>query len=156
MERLFLNILILAGWIAALPISAQAASSTQPNAGIYLVTSYVISASKACGLSAGTTVAGTFYYPGAGQTGAITHQPFNGNGVLGVASAAYPTTPLSGVTSWSGTATEQEVLNGASKTATFKFSLTLTFIDSMSFVATGTSTYANGCSDKYQSTYLLL
>jgi len=135
--------------IAALGPS-MADASTQPALGYYFATGYVSSATptaacSAAGVTAGDDYTGIFYYPGAGQSGAVLRQAVANASTTSVSALKFPTTPAAGITTWSGTL--KAGTEGSTFTAT-PFTATFTFLDAASADLSLTVTVA-GCSEAW-------
>jgi hypothetical protein len=131
-----------------------------PSAGIYSVSSYVVSAVATnggeCGAPQGDYLASYFYYPGPARDGAVERHSINGQNGNWIQELHFPPTPAEGVTAWSGTYRGTRRPGKGSETATF--STTFTFVDVNSFVGTTTYIYAVGqnstCTTVFQNTYI--
>jgi hypothetical protein len=143
-----------------LAIPQIASASTTPIAGIYSVSSYVVSATATnggtCGAPAGAYLSSYFYYPGPSKTGAVERHSINGAQGNFIQELDFPETPASKVDTWSGDYTGTRLPGGTPENATF--STTFTFIDGNSFLATTTYNYAvaqdSVCTTVFQNTYI--
>lgn len=131
------------------------APAPQMQAGYYLWTGYITSATAACNTSIGATYTGTEYYPGPDNTGHIIHTPINTNGSLGVVVSTYPTTPSAGTLVWTGTAASTRTVNGVSTDEPYTFQVNYTFVDNASFETIATQSYSNGCVFTIQLSHVL-
>ena len=143
-----------------LAIPQIASASTTPIAGIYSVSSYVVSATATnggtCGAPACAYLSSYFYYPGPSKTGAVERHSINGAQGNFIQELDFPETPASKVDTWSGDYTGTRLPGGTPENATF--STTFTFIDGNSFLATTTYNYAvaqdSVCTTVFQNTYI--
>ena len=143
-----------------LAIPQIASASTTPIAGIYSVSSYVVSDTATnggtCGAPAGAYLSSYFYYPGPYKTGAVERHSINGAQGNFIQELDFPETPASKVDTWSGDYTGTRLPGGTPENATF--STTFTFIDGNSFLATTTYNYAvaqdSVCTTVFQNTYI--
>lgn len=143
--------------VAVLATPVFAATQTTPGVGIYSVSSYVVSATAACGTAQGTYLSSYFYYPGPAKTGAVERHSINGAEGSFIQELDFPVTPAASVDTWSGDYTGTRFPGGTPQAA--KFSTTLTFVDQNSFLATTTYRYPAGedstCTTVFQNTYIL-
>jgi hypothetical protein len=137
-----------------------AVAATPPAAGIYSVSSYVVSATATnggtCGAPQGYYLTSYFYYPGPGKTGAVERHSINGPEGNFIQELRFPVTPDANVETWSGRYRGTRFPGGFIEHATF--STTFTFVDANSFLGTTTYTYAVGadstCTTVFQNTYI--
>lgn len=138
----------------------HAFGATSPVAGIYSVSSYVVSATAtnggSCGAPQGYYLASYFYYPGPGKPGAVERHSLNGPDGNFIQELYFPATPEADVDAWSGHYRGTRFPGGTIEHATF--STTFTFVDEDSFLGTTTYTYAVGpdsaCTTVFQNTYI--
>jgi hypothetical protein len=147
-------------WVAILALPHVAFGASAPDAGIYSVSSYVVSAvatnGGTCGAQQGDYLASYFYYPGPAQPGAVERHSINNQYGNAIQELRFPVTPAAGVTTWSGKYRGKRRPGSGSEVATF--STTFTFVDSHSFVGTTTYVYSVGedsvCTTVFQNTYI--
>jgi hypothetical protein len=147
-------------WVATLALPPIAFGASAPGAGIYSVSSYVVSAlatnGETCGAQQGDYLASYFYYPGPSQPGAVERHSINGQYGNFVQELHFPITPPAGVTTWSGKYRGTRRPGSGSEVATF--STTFTFVNTNSFVGTTTYVYSVGedatCTTVFQNTYI--
>ncbi|MGB6384089.1 MAG: hypothetical protein WBD25_11345 [Terriglobales bacterium] len=146
--------------VAALAAPRIAVGATGPGVGIYVVSSYVVSATATnggtCGAVPGDYLASYFYYPGPAKTGAVERHSINGSEGNVIQELDFPVTPAAGVDTWSGEYHGRRRPGSGSETATF--STTFAFVDTNSFVGTTTYMYSVGqdsiCTTVFQDTYI--
>ncbi|MGA8068329.1 MAG: hypothetical protein WCA47_13450 [Terriglobales bacterium] len=144
----------------AVPNLASAATAATPIAGIYGVSSYVVSANATnggtCGAQPGTYLSSYFYYPGPAKTGAVERHSINGSQGSFIQELDFPETPATKIDTWSGDYTSTRFSGGTPETGTF--STIFTFVDVNSFLATTTYNYSVGqnsvCTTVFQNTYI--
>ncbi len=92
--------------VAALAAPRIAMGATGPGIGIYVVSSYVVSATATnggtCGAAPGDYLTSYFYYPGPAKTGAVERHSINGSEENVIQELDFPVTPAAGVDTWSG------------------------------------------------------
>jgi hypothetical protein len=145
---------VIAVAVLATPLLAE--KQTSPSVGIYSVSSYVVSATAACGTEQGSYLSSYFSYPGPAKTGAVERHSIHGAEGSFIQELDFPTTPAANDT-WSGNYSGTRFPGGTPQTA--KFSTTFTFVDQNSFLATTSYVYPAGedstCTTVFQNTYIL-
>jgi hypothetical protein len=128
---------------AAVFVPRIAFATATPGAGIYSVSSYVVSASATnggtCGAPQGYYLSSDFSYPGASKAGAVERHSINGPNGSYIQELDFPETPAAGVKTWSGDYIGRIYPGASSVRGTF--SAALTFVDANSFLATITYKY---------------
>jgi hypothetical protein len=155
--KLFASLILLAA--LAIPVMANGAT-VQPVAGIYSVSSYVVSATAtnggSCGAPQGAYLSSYFYYPGPAKSGAVERHSINGANGNEIQELDFPTTPATGIDTWSGDYTSTIYPSG--RKGKWTFSTDWTFVDADSFLATTTYVYSGGtdsvCTTVFQNSYI--
>jgi len=122
-------------------------SQTQPIAGYYQYSSQ-LTAQSGCGLRPGLKQSHIFYYPGPNATGSRYFQQHNANVIH---YSTYPTTPVVGVTTWTGSFQYWQAPGGQMGSGTL--SATLSFYDPNVFFAQETDVIGS-CTQTWQGSYL--
>jgi hypothetical protein len=157
-----ISVRALAGIVSLTALAAPrvAFGATAPGLGIYVVSSYVVSATATnggtCGAPQGDYLTSYFYYPGPAKTGAVERHSINGPEGSFIQELDFPVTPEANVDTWSGDYRGTRFPGGVPEKATF--STTLTFVDTNSFLGITTYIYSAGqdsvCTTVFQNTYI--
>jgi hypothetical protein len=146
--------------LASFAVPQIAVGATAPGVGIYVVSSYVVSAVATnggmCGAPQGDYLSSYFFYPGRAKPGAMERHSINGPQGNFIQELDFPATPQANLETWSGDYRGTRFPGGTPQTGTF--STTFTFVDANSFLGTTTYTYAVGqdsvCTTVFQNTYI--